>query len=136
MFAKGKRRAGPDNTRLRQENRLLEGRIAWYRSHLRTVGELNRTLLARAELAEGLIATQREALDSRAARIAELERRVEASGEATVETPIPLLRDTSAPASQAGPGRPLWHMPGIGPVLNPGQTSWGAARDTAEGAAS
>ncbi|MFD9070581.1 hypothetical protein [Streptomyces lasiicapitis] len=51
----------------------------------------------------------------------------------------PLERDTSNRADQATEPIPvitLQQAHGIGPVLNPGQTAWGAARETTEGVAS
>ena len=52
MFHKGKRRAGPDNDRLRHEAELREQRLSWYRGRLRVIGEQMRTWRARAEVAE------------------------------------------------------------------------------------
>lgn len=100
MFSKGKRRAGPDNVRLRQEAEIRERRIVWYRTRLRSIGEDNRTLKSRAEIADGrraaaegrlkaadeLIERQAKVLAARNARIADLEREL---AERTVEMPLP-----------------------------------------------
>lgn len=104
MFSnKGKRRAGPDNVRLRQEAEIRERRIVWYRTRLRSVGEDNRTLKGLAEIADGrreaaegrlkaadeLIERQAKALATRDARIGELEQLLKLDREATVEMPLP-----------------------------------------------
>lgn len=93
---KGKHRAGPEHGRLRQELKLAEGRIAFFRGRLQAVSTQNRTLKARAEIAEGrqqqaeaIVERQVAQLQQRDARIAELERLIETSGEDTVQTPIP-----------------------------------------------
>lgn len=95
-WLKGKHRAGPDNGRLRQELKFAERRITWYRGRLRVVSAQTRALRARAEIAEGrllaseqLVYRQVVELQAHQSRIAELQRLIEASGEDTVETPIP-----------------------------------------------
>jgi hypothetical protein len=89
----GKRRAGPDNDRLRAENTLLEGRLAWYRGRLRVISAQNRTLRARAEIADGHLAAavqkHRTELKRVADELAELKRRTDD----TVEVPIPAAAD-------------------------------------------
>jgi hypothetical protein len=102
-MGRGRRRAGPDNDRLRAENRLLEGRLAWYRGRLRTLSAQSRTLRARAEIAEGRLAkteqlVQRQVaqLMDRDSRIAELERLVKTSADDTVEMPIPTAAQLAA----------------------------------------
>lgn len=103
MRGRGKRRAGEDNVRLRQENKLLEARLAWYRSRLRAVGGQSRTLRSRAEIAEGrlaaaelLIQRQVEQLMERDSRVARLTRQLQATGDDTVETPIPTAAQLAA----------------------------------------
>lgn len=95
-MGRGKRRAGPDNIRLRAENELLEGRLAWYRHRLRVINGLHRTLRRRAEIAEArliaadqLIQRQTRQLMDRDAWIDELQRQLKAD---TVRTqPIPVI---------------------------------------------
>lgn len=105
MFRKGKRRAGPDNDRLRHELKLTEGRVTWYRGRLRVVSEQYRTMRARAEIAEGrlqqseqLLERQVSQLQAKDSRIAELERLTQAAGEDTVQMPIPAAPELAGAA--------------------------------------
>lgn len=93
-MSRGKHRAGPDNARLRQENKLLEGRVAWYRRRLREVTGTCRTLRARAEIAEGLleaseqlVARQVGQMQAKDARIQQLRQELEAATADTVKMP-------------------------------------------------
>ena len=102
-MGRGKRRAGEDNVRLRAEIQLLEGRLAWYRGRLRALSTSNRTLRARAEIAEGrlaaseqLVQRQVEQLMERDTRIARLTKQLQATGEDTVEMPIPTAAELAA----------------------------------------
>ena len=95
-MGRGKRRAGPDNVRLRAENQLLEGRLAWYQDRLRVINGSHRTLRRRAEIAEArlaaadqLIRRQTAQLMERDSLIDELQRQLKAD---TVRTqPIPVV---------------------------------------------
>jgi len=82
---KGKHRASAGSGRLRTELKLAD----WYRRRLHVVNEQNRTLKARAEIADGLAAKWLLAIEQRDQRIAELERLIRVSSEDTVQTPIP-----------------------------------------------
>lgn len=94
MIGRGRRRAGPDNDRLRVENRLLEGRLAWYRGRLRSLSAQFRTLRARAEIAEGrlaqaeqLVQRQTGQLMERDSEIERLRRQLKTAVDDTVEMP-------------------------------------------------
>lgn len=95
-MGRGKRRAGPDNTRLREELKLRDADITWYRARLLDVTRTNRTLRARAELADGqrvkaeqVLARQTATLQAKNAEIAALQRQLYAAADDTVEMPVP-----------------------------------------------
>lgn len=103
MIGRGRRRAGPDNDRLRVENRLLERRLAWYRGRLRSLSAQLRTLRARAEVAEGRLAqaeqlVQRQVaqLMARDSEIERLHRQLKTTADDTVEMPVPTPKQLTA----------------------------------------
>jgi chromosome segregation ATPase len=97
----GRRRAGEDNVRLRQQLANLRDDLAWYRARLREVtaryrAARYRAARARAEIADGqrilaeqLIQRQVQQLMVRDSEIEELRRQLKAASEDTVETPLP-----------------------------------------------
>lgn len=96
MGGTGKRRAGADNIRLRNQLANLKDDCDWYRRRLMDVTARYRAARAQAEIADGqrqlaeqLVARQVAQLMERDSRIAELERLVKAASDDTVETPIP-----------------------------------------------
>jgi hypothetical protein len=91
----GRRRAGADNVRLRRRVANLLDDREWYRRRLMAVTANCRALKAQAEIADGerlldqqLIHRQTTALQQKNARIAELERLIQVSGEDTQQIPI------------------------------------------------
>jgi hypothetical protein len=75
--------------RLRSENRCLERQNTLLQIRLRKAGERVRTETRQREMADAIVLQQTAALQEKNARIAELEHRLQASGEDTVETPLP-----------------------------------------------
>ncbi|QQM45112.1 hypothetical protein [Streptomyces liliifuscus] len=91
----GRRRAGADNVRLRQEVATVRADLAWYRNRLMAITARCRALTAQAEITDGerlldkqLIHRQKTALQQKNQRIAELERLIEVSSEDTQKIPI------------------------------------------------
>jgi hypothetical protein len=95
-MGRGKRRAGPDNVRLRDELKLRDADITWYRGRLMEVSRANRALRASAEVADGqrvkaeqLVVRQTAALQAKNSEIADLRRQLQAASSDTVEMPVP-----------------------------------------------
>lgn len=95
MRGKGKRRAGPDNARLRQQIANLIADITWYRRRLMAVTARCRALKAQAEISDGqrvlaeqLVQRQVLQLIERDAEIERLHRQLKADVVSTQEIPV------------------------------------------------
>ena len=100
---KGRRRAGEDNIRLRQQLANTTDDLTWCRGRLIAVTARCRAFRAQAEIADGqrvlaeqLVQRQVLQLMERDSEIEELRRQLKAASDDTVEVPIPTPADLAA----------------------------------------
>lgn len=94
-MGRGKRRAGPDNVRLREQLKLREADILWYRGRLLEAARKTRAWRARAEVAEGRLLAKEQQLQRQVRQLMErdtelvkLRRQLKAASDSTVEMPV------------------------------------------------
>ncbi|MCX5365865.1 hypothetical protein OG864_45025 [Streptomyces sp. NBC_00124] len=99
----GRRRAGADNVRLRAKMRNLRDDLAWYQVRLKAATARARALQAQAEIVDVERLLDAQLIYRQAAELAalheenkELRRRLAASSDDTVETPIVTAAELAA----------------------------------------